>query len=62
MEGERLSWYVHKERGKQTTQAGGEEEEEGEKEEEENTVKSLKEAQTLWPWESRFIGVNSSKV
>lgn len=53
---------MHKERGKQTTQAGGEEEEEGEKEEEENTVKSLKEAQTLWPWESRFIGVNSSKA
>lgn len=59
MEGERLSWYVHKERGKQTTQAGGEEEEEEEKE---NTVKSLKEAQTLWPWESRFIGVKRFKV
>lgn len=41
MEGERVSWYVHKERGKQTTQAGGEE---GEEEERENTVRSLKEA------------------
>lgn len=52
---------MHKERGKQTTQAGGEEEEE-EEDEKENTVESLKEAQTLWPWESCFIGVNSSKV
>lgn len=50
---------MHKERGKQITQAGGEEEEEEEKE---NTVKSLKEAQTLWPWESRFIGVKRFKV